>query len=71
MYTDSLILLSRAIYAAAEAAVVPGLLLFGAVLVVTAGAEIRAHARRRQRRAASKIETARRPPVRRARGAET
>jgi hypothetical protein len=55
MHTDSLIQLSRAINAAFEAAVVPALILLGAALVIMAAAEIRAHVRRRQRRAARKV----------------
>jgi hypothetical protein len=69
MTIDSLTLLSRAIEAALEALFVPALLLLGAALVVTAGAEIRAHVRRRRRPAATRIRTARQTPANRARRA--
>jgi hypothetical protein len=70
MYIDPLAQLSRAIDAALEALFVPSVLLLGAALVVMAGAEIRAHVRRRRRRAAGRIGSARQPRVKRARGAE-
>jgi TRAP-type mannitol/chloroaromatic compound transport system permease large subunit len=70
MYIDSLTQLSRAIDAAYEAAMVPGLVLIGVVLVIMAGAEIRAHVRQRRRRAARRTGTARQTRVKRARGAE-
>jgi hypothetical protein len=70
MYIDSLTLLSRAIDAAFEAAMVPGLVLLGAALVIMAGAEIRAHVRQRRRRAARRTGTARQTRVKQARGAE-
>ena len=70
MYIDSLTQLSRAIDAAFEAAMVPGLVLVGVALVVMAGAEIRGHVRQRRRRAAGRTGTARQTRVRQARGAE-
>jgi hypothetical protein len=70
MYIDSLTQLSRAIDAAFEAAMVPGLLLVGAALVVMAGAEVGAHVRQRRRRAARTTGTARQTRVKQVRGAE-
>ena len=59
MPTDSLVYLSRAIDSALDAVAVPALLLVGVALLMTAAAEIRAHARQRRQRAASAISTAR------------
>jgi hypothetical protein len=70
MYIDSLAQLSRAIDAALEALFVPTVLLLGAALLVMAGAEISARVRRRRRRAAGRIGSARQPRVKQARGAE-
>ena len=70
MYIDSLAQLSSAIDAALEALFVPSLLLLGAAFVVMAAAEIRSHVRRRPRRAARRIGTARQTRVKRARGVE-
>ena len=59
MPTDSLVYLSRAIDSALDAVAVPALLLVGVALLMTAAAEIRAHARQRRQRAAGGISTAR------------
>jgi hypothetical protein len=70
MYIDSLAQLSKAIDAALEALFVPTVLLLATALVVIAGAEIGDQVRRRRRRAARRIGSARQLRVKQAKGAE-